>query len=508
MGAEQRTLRAVGTDHRTSAASREPEAPDLSVAIIGAGFAGLGMAIKLKDAERHDFQIFEAASGLGGTWRDNTYPGCACDIPSHLYSYSFEQKPDWTRTFGPWWEILEYLEHCADKYAVRPHIRFDSPVTAAAWDDDARLWRITINDSEEITARILVAGTGPFQRPRYPDVPGLDSFEGPVMHSARWDHDVDLRGKDVAAIGTGASAIQFVPEVAKEAQALHIFQRTPPWVLAKQDMPVSDAWRERFIRSPRLTSAVRNGIYLAAESMGAGFVVDPRLMRVREALAKRFIRKSIADPALREKVTPHYTMGCKRILYSNDYYPALCRDNVHLETDPIERITHDSVVTRSGTSRKVDAIVLGTGFVVDEFLTHVSVRGRDGLALNDAWQKGAEAYYGITVADFPNLFLLVGPNTGLGHNSIVFMIEAQVHYIMKCLDRMDRDGFTSLEVRASEQRLFNERLMDRMGRMVWSSGCQSWYLDQEGRNFTIWPGFTTEYWLRTRRPDPRAFRGR
>jgi cation diffusion facilitator CzcD-associated flavoprotein CzcO len=479
---------------------------EISIAIIGAGFAGLGMAIQLEQRGIHSYTLFEGASRVGGTWRDNTYPGCACDVPSHLYSFSFERNPDWSHNYSPQPEILAYLERCTDKYGVRSHIRFDTWITKARWDDEAKVWCLESSAGERFVADVLVAGTGPLRTPSIPEIPGLDTFPGEVMHSARWSHDYDFAGKRVASVGTGASAIQFVPELAKEVDRLHLFQRTPAWVMPRIDGAFPEAWKARFRKYPALTFGFRNFIYWAAEGLGTGFFVDTRVNRWRERIATKHMASVITDPALREKLTPDYVMGCKRVLFSNDYYPALARDNVEVISSGVERVEGSAVVATDGTRREVDAIVFGTGFAVTEFLAPLEVKGRGGLDLNEAWRDGAEAYYGMTVSGFPNAFILVGPNTGLGHNSIVFMIEAQVHYVIQCIERLRARELASIEVRPAAQRQFNQRIQERLQDVVWNTGgCVSWYLDENGKNVTLWPGYTTEYWLRTRRPQWSAY---
>ena len=479
-------------------------ANDLPIAIVGAGFSGLGMAIALKRAGHHNFTVFEAAQGVGGTWRDNTYPGCACDIPSHLYSYSFERNPNWSRSFSPQPEILKYLEHCTDKYGVRPHIRFGERVTATRWDERDQVWTVKTEAGTTTNARVVVSAPGPLAIPRYPQFEGLQDFERPCFHSARWDHDVDLKGKRVAVIGTGASAIQVIPAIAPEVQQLLVYQRSPAWVIPKPDGPISQRWQAAYRRLPVLTRVQRSAIYGALELLGTGLYLDPRLLRIREAIALRHMKKAIPDPQLRRELTPNYRMGCKRILPSNDFFPAMNRDNVQLITEGVERFTRTGIVTADGIEREVDVVVMCTGFDPRGSLTGFEVVGHDGKTLAEKWQDHTEAYYGIQVAGFPNFFVLVGPNTGLGHNSIVFMVEAQVHYIMQCLDLMRRGDFSNIEVRPAAQREFNDKLQARMNDVVWSSGCNSWYLDETGKNYTLWPGSTVEYWLRTRKVDPRA----
>jgi len=473
--------------------------------IVGSGFSGLGMGIALKKAGRNDFVILEKANRVGGTWRENHYPGCACDVPSHLYSYSFEPYPKWSRMFAEQREILGYLEHCADKYGLRPHLRFGKEVVKATLDEAAALWRVELRDGEVLHARHLVLGIGALHRPAYPNIDGLESFEGKTFHSAEWDHDYDLRDKRVAVIGTGASAIQFVPRIAKDVRKLHVFQRTPPWILPKPDREVSDWEKKLFGIAPITQLLYRYWIYWLWEARAYGFTVDPKVMKLVELMGRLHIRKQIRDPKLRKAVTPNYTPGCKRILLADDYYPALERPNVELVTEPIAKITPRGVLTKDGVEREVDAIIFGTGFKVTEFLSQMEIRGRGGVTIDEAWKDGAEAYLGTTVAGFPNLYLLMGPNTGLGHTSMVFMIESQIEYVLRCMRTLDARGAKLADVKRNAQRLFNDHLRRRLSRTVWATGCHSWYLDQEGRNSTTWPGFTFEFWLRTRRFNPKDY---
>ncbi|TCC56555.1 NAD(P)/FAD-dependent oxidoreductase [Kribbella pittospori] len=476
------------------------------VVIIGAGFAGLCMGIKLRQAGCEDFVILEQAAALGGTWRDNTYPGCACDIPSYLYSFSFEQNPRWTRMFAPWDEILGYLQHCADKYGITPKIRYGAEVTEAAFDEATGRWTVTVNGDETIETQALVTGVGSLHEPKRPDLPGLDSFTGTTFHSAQWDHGHDLRGRNVAVIGTGASAIQFVPRIASEAGQLDVYQRTAPWVMSKPDRAIGPRERRLHERFPAGQRLIRNAIYWGLEGRGVGFAGSPKLMKGLELQAKRHLRKQVPDPDLRARLTPTYQIGCKRILYSNDYYPALSRSNVDLVTTPITRVTPTGVVTADGIERPCDTIVLGTGFDVSANLTRMPILGKDGVDLAEHWKReGIGAHLGITVAGYPNLFLLAGPNTLLGHSSMVFMIEAQVRYVMQALHLLRRRGASYVEVREEAQERFVSGIQAELGDTVWQSGCSSWYLDAAGRNSTIWPEFTVSYWRRTRRLDPADF---
>jgi cation diffusion facilitator CzcD-associated flavoprotein CzcO len=372
-------------------------------------------------------------------------------------------------------------------------------VTAAAFDEPSGTWRIDTAGGDSLSAQVVVSGTGPLRRPSVPDLPGLARFAGRTFHSARWDHSYDLRGKRVAVVGTGASAIQFIPRIAPVVERLHIFQRTPPWIVPKLDRPFSEREKRVFERIPAVERLYRYFLYWAMESRGMGFVVEPRILHFLERLAHRHIRAAIPDPELRRIVTPSYRMGCKRILISDDYYPALTRPNVDVVTSGIAEIEEHAVVTRDGVARPVDAILFGTGFDVAGSLAPMRVYGLGGRELSAAWQGGAEAYYGLAVSGFPNFFLLLGPNSGLGHNSIIFMVEAQVHYIMECIRRLYERRLLYLDVLPRAQRELNERLQESMKRTIWMTGCQSWYLDERGRNFTLWPGFTVAYWLRTRR---------
>jgi cation diffusion facilitator CzcD-associated flavoprotein CzcO len=477
--------------------SERPEHPE--IVVIGSGFAGLGMAIQLKQAGFDDFLILEKNSDLGGTWRDNRYPGCACDVPSHMYSFSFELNPGWSRMFAPQREIWDYMRRCVDKYGIEPHLRYDSAVEALEWDDDARHWQVTTVDGTRYTPKAVVSGIGALHVPSYPDLRGLERFTGTTFHSAEWDHSFDLAGKRVAVIGTGASAIQFVPRIATQVGRLHVFQRSAPWIQPKPDFPFPAAVR-RALALPGGARAFRNGLYWMLEARAGGFAIDPRLSAPMEALARRHIARQVTDPELRAKVTPDYTVGCKRVLLSSDYYPALARPNVDLITDGIAEVTETGIVTADGTEYPVDAIIFGTGFKVTEALTEQRIIGRGGLKIQDAWADGIEAHRGITVPGFPNFFMLLGPNTGLGHNSVVFMIESQIQHVLSCLRWLSKERGRTIEPKATAVRRFNDRIQRRLRRAVWNEGgCQSWYLDENGVNRTLWPGFTFEYWATTRR---------
>jgi cation diffusion facilitator CzcD-associated flavoprotein CzcO len=478
----------------------------LKLAIIGSGFAGLGMAIQLKKAGYQDFAILEKDEDLGGTWRDNRYPGCACDVPSHMYSYSYELNPDWSRMFAPQEEIWAYLRRCADKYGLGPHIRFGSAVEALEWDDEARHWRVTLTDGTVLTPKAVVSGIGALHVPSLPAIPGAERFTGTAFHSARWDHSCDLAGKRVAVIGTGASAIQFVPKVASEAASLRVFQRTPPWIQPKPDVVLPGWTRGVFRKVPGAQRTFRNAIYWLLETRAAGFTIDPKLMAPQEKAARAHIARQVKDPALRAKLTPDYTIGCKRILLSSDYYPALAEPHVDVVTEAITEITETGLVTADGTAHDVDVIIYGTGFKVTDALAEQRIVGRGGQKIQDAWADGIEAHHGITIAGFPNLFMLLGPNTGLGHNSVVFMIESQVQHVLSCLRLLSEEKAEVIEVRPGAQRRSNDRVQRRLRKAVWNEGgCKSWYLDDKGVNRTLWPGFTFEYWARVRRARRRDY---
>lgn len=476
----------------------------LDVAIIGAGFSGLCMAIKLKEAGRTNFKVFEKASDIGGTWFLNRYPGCACDVPSHLYSFSFEQNPNWSRAYSPAGEIWRYQKTTAEKHGIMPFIRCNAEVARAEYDELAQVWRLTLADGETFTARALVAGAGILHVPLYPEIKGASSFAGKVMHTADWDDSYDLAGKRVAVIGTGASAVQLVPGIADKVAHLNLYQRTPGWVIPRMDYAFDEKSKRRFARFPGLQRLFRNAIYLRAESLAYGFTRSPKMIAKFQKLAEAYLAKAIPDPTLRARLTPNFPIGCKRVLISDDFYPALQRENVDVITDAVAEITPKGVVTADGKVREVDAILYATGFRVTDWLSHVDIRGRGGRKLIDDWRDGASAYYGVVVNGYPNMFLLLGPNTGLGHNSVVFMIEAQVRYAMDCL-KMLWKGAGALEVKADVQAAFNATLHEKMKSTVWMSGCKSWYLNPNGTNSTIWPYFTVTYWRKTRSAKRRDF---
>jgi cation diffusion facilitator CzcD-associated flavoprotein CzcO len=471
------------------------------VAIVGTGFAGLGMAVRLKQAGIEDFVVLERADDIGGTWRDNTYPGCQCDVPSHLYSFSFLPNSEWSRTFSRQPEIWAYLRRCADDFHVTPHIRFAHELIEAAWDDERQEWRIQTSRGQ-LTAQVLVTGMGALSDPSVPQLEGLDGFRGTVFHSAAWDHDHDLSGERVAVIGTGASTIQFLPQIQPRVGRLHLYQRTPPWILPHPDRAVTSLEHRVYRRFPAAQRLARGAIYWGRETFVLGFR-NVRAMRLPGRIARSHLFRQVRDADLRAKLTPDYTIGCKRILISDDYYPALTQPNVEVVTAPIREVRASSIVDGDGVEREVDTIIFGTGFHVTDMSAGERIRGRGGALLADTWAGSPQAHRGTTIAAFPNLFMLVGPNTGLGHTSMVFMIESQVAYVMESLKFMERAGMATVEVRPEAQADFNERVQREMRGTVWTSGgCASWYLDRAGKNTTLWPGFTWRFRRQTRRFDP------
>lgn len=469
--------------------------------VVGAGFSGLAASIKLAE-RRVGHVVLERGDGIGGTWRDNTYPGCRCDIPSHLYCFSFAPNPDWSETFAGQAEIKAYLDDVAVRFGVAQRTRFGVEVQHAAWDDDAGVWRLATSEGER-TTDLLVLGTGPLSEPALPDIAGLDGFAGPVVHSARWDPTVDLDDRRVAVIGTGASAVQLVPHVQRRAREVVLFQRTPAWVLPHRNRPIGRREREQLRRHPARQRARRAGLYLGSEILGAMLTRRPSSLRLIERAALAHLAAQVHDPDKRRRLTPGYLPGCKRLLPSNDYYPAVDQPNVKLVTEAIDRIEPTAVVTGSGAREPADVIVAATGFHVTDNPMMALVRGRHGTTLAEHWAAtGMQAHLGTTVPGFPNLFMLAGPNTGVGHTSLVIMIEAQVRYLMGCLDELDRRRATRVEVRADAAAAFNAEVQTRMARTVWKvGGCGSWYLDDQGRNTTLWPDLARRFVRRTRRFD-------
>ncbi len=473
----------------------------LSVLIIGSGFGGLGMAIQLQKAGINDFLLLEKAAEVGGTWRDNSYPGAACDVPSHLYSFSFEPKTNWSRKFAPQAEIHGYMLDCVAKYQLRSRIRCNAEVATAAFDEAAALWRVTLSNGEALSAQVLISACGQLNQPAYPALPGIERFEGEAFHSARWRHDVDLIGKRVAVIGTGASAIQFVPKIQPSVAQLQLFQRSPAYVLAKPDRTYRPWELALMQRMPWLQQIDRGLKYLHHEVRGLAFISMPWLMKLFRFSFDRHLNKQVSDPHLRAQLQPDYPMGCKRILISNDYFPALAQPNVTVVSEAISRVSETAIITADGREHPCDVLIYGTGFAATDFLAPMHITGLGGQELNQAWRDGAEAYKGISVSGFPNLFILYGPNTNLGHNSIIYMLESQFRYVLGCLDLLREQGLRYLDVRAPVQQRFNQQIQASSHRTIWEQGCSSWYKTASGKSTNNWPGYTFTYRLQTRAPE-------
>jgi len=475
---------------------REAAAP-LKVAIIGAGVAGICQAIKLQEAGI-DYTIYEKAGDIGGTWRDNTYPGCSCDVPLHLYQYSFEMSPEWRNKFADHKQIKAYLDGVVEKYGLSPKIKLNTPVRAAAFDEASGMWKITLEAGAETEANILVAGTGQLNRPQMPNIPGTEDFRGDAWHSARWNHDVDIRGKKMAVIGNGASAIQFVPEIAKEAGKVTIFQRSASWVLPRPERQFFEWEKNLYRRFPWLMWIQRTRMWLNGEQLLLSF------RHMGWALRKAHRKEAethVADEAKRAKLEPDYDPGCKRVLFSNDWWPAMGRDNVEIETAGIERVTETGIRTRDGKDHDVDIIVYGTGFDTTHFLGPIDVKGLGGRDLREEWQKGAAAHLGIGVSGYPNFYLLYGPNTNLGHNSIIYMIECQTAYVTQIARRLRDDALAYVDVRPSAQAEWDRGVQEDNANSVFAAGCTSWYKTEDGRITNNWPNSTLTYKRRTKRVD-------
>lgn len=475
--------------------------PEFDVVVIGSGFAGLCTAVKLREAGFDNFIVLEKEREAGGTWWANSYPGCAVDVPSHLYSFSFAQNADWTRAFARQDELLAYTRGIISGYDLTRHLRVATAFQDADFIEEGGYWRIRTS-AGELTAKCIVGATGALNRPSVPALPGLDNFRGKVFHSSAWDHGFDLRGQRVAVVGTGASAIQFVPEIVGQVAQLDLYQRTAPWILPRPDRAITLAERRLRAHVPALQRLYRALVYTQYESRALLYVHFPALLRAAQWLALRHMHRQVNDPALRRKLTPDYRLGCKRVLLMNTYYPALARPNLTLVTEPITAVTAGGVVA-GGQEREVDAIIFGTGFDVEHALHAARVRGRGGKVL---FAQDLEAYKGCAVAGFPNYFLITGPNTGLGHNSMIYMIESGVRYVVDALRTIRDARLHSVEVKEEAQRAYNAGLQRRMRGTVWSTGCKSWYLDQSGRNYTLWPGFTFTYRRLTRRFDIANYR--
>jgi len=480
------------------------------VAIIGSGFSGLCLGIRLKQAGFDSFTILEKADRLGGTWRENTYPGAACDLMSFAYCFSFEQKADWSRKWAPQDEILEYMDHCAEKYGILPHLRFGTEVVGARFDEEAGVWRIRTaqggGEGSELEAEVLVSGVGQLHRPLVPKIPGLDLFDGDLFHSAEWKHDVDLVGKRIGVVGNGASAIQFVPEIAGDAEHLTVFQRSANWMVPRGDREYTEREKELFTRHRWLARLYRWMIWARQELMFPLFLGNEFLAGSWRKYALDNMRAHIEDRELREALTPDYPVGGKRVLIHDTYYPALARENVDVVTSAVEAADEGGVHTADGVTHALDVLIMATGFDSTSFLAPMEIEGLDGRILEKEWEDGSEAYLGLSVSGFPNLFMMYGPNTNLGHNSIIFMIECQANYILQCVQSIADRGLRYLNLRPGPMRVFNERLRRDLARTAWARTERSWYKTASGKITNNWSGTTTRYWRETRRVDFDAYR--
>jgi cation diffusion facilitator CzcD-associated flavoprotein CzcO len=470
------------------------------VIIIGAGFGGIGMATQLLRSGVSDFLVLEKSADVGGVWQANRYPGAACDVPSHLYSFSFAPNPNWSRRFAPQAEILRYLQATASTMGVLPHVRLNTEVTGARWLEDLALWEVTLTHGEIVRCRVLVSAVGQLSRPLVPSIPGQDQLGVPQFHSAQWDASVNLKGKTVAVVGTGASAIQLIPELAKVAKRLLVFQRTPAYVIPRPDGPLAASTKARFARWPWLQRLYRWGIYWQYELRGLGFT---RFAFLLEWLGKRqfegLLRQQVSDPPLRQALTPHYAIGCKRVLMSNDYFTALAQPQVQLVQQAVQAMEKGVLKAADGQTYPVDAVVYCTGFAATSLLAPLNIRGVGGCDLHARWQQqGAAAYLGLSVPGFPNFFMLYGPNTNLGHNSILVMLEAQIDHVLRCVAQLRGNGAKTMELREQVLQKFHASMRQRFAHTVFAAGCQSWYLDKDGYSPTNWPGFTVSYCLRAR----------
>ena len=490
----------------TEVISQSQNLTKTKIVIIGAGFGGLAMAIRLKQANLNDFIILEKADQVGGTWRENQYPGAACDVQSHMYSLSFAAKSDWSKRYAEAPEIFEYIQDLIQKFQLDHHIQFKQNVQSIRYDEHALHWTVGLSNGQNIESQFVIFASGPLHVAQIPKIKGIEKFKGEVFHSSEWQHDYDLNGKQVASIGTGGSAIQYIPEIAPQVKQLYVFQRTAAWVIPRDERRYGRLDQHLFARMDWFRQLHRARLYWSNESRVIP-IMKPKLMKFGQILAEAFIKFQIKDPQLAQKLTPDYVMGCKRILISNKYYPTFNRANVELITDAIQEVTEDSIITRDGQERKIDCLIYGTGFITDPriYLKSFNCFGLGGLELKQAWQAGAESYYGICTKHFPNLFQLLGPNTVLGHNSVIFMIEAQVNYIIQLIKLVNTSSARAVVVRDEVQDQFNVRVQQQLKGTVWQSGCVSWYQQDGGKNFALWPTYTWKYWLETRTLNPKDY---
>lgn len=477
------------------------------VAIIGAGFGGLAMAIRLLQRNIHNFVILEKSNEVGGTWRENQYPGAACDVQSHLYSLSFAPKTDWSKRYAEAPEIFQYIQDVVQQFNLREYCQFNSEVVHTEYHEKDCVWYVALKDGRQLSCQYLVFASGPLHVPQIPHIKGIEKFQGKVFHSSQWDHQYDLNGKVVASIGTGGSAIQYIPEIAPQVKQLYVMQRTAAWVIPRDERKYLNIEKKLFKQADWFRKLHRARLYWSNESRAIP-IMQPSVMKYTQKLAEAFIRFQVKDKQLAQKLTPDYIMGCKRILVSNKYFPTFNRDNVELVTDAIQELTADSIITKDGKMRKIDCLIYGTGFITDPriYLQPFSCIGEHGVELKQAWKDGAESYYGISHKGFPNLFQLLGPNTVLAHNSVIFMIESQVDYILQMMDLVAQSQSNAIVVKDQVQDQFNHDVQDMLNNTVWQSGCVSWYQQDGGKNFALWPTYTWKYWLKTKSLHPSDFR--
>ena len=477
------------------------------VAIIGAGFGGLAMAIRLLQRNIHNFVILEKSNEVGGTWRENQYPGAACDVQSHLYSLSFAPKTDWSKRYAEAPEIFQYIQDVVQQFNLREYCQFNSEVVHTEYHEKDCVWHVALKDGRQLSCQYLVFASGPLHVPQIPHIKGIEKFQGKVFHSSQWDHQYDLNGKVVAFIGTGGSAIQYIPEIAPQVKQLYVMQRTAAWVIPRDERKYLNIEKKLFKQADWFRKLHRARLYWSNESRAIP-IMQPSVMKYTQKLAEAFIRFQVKDKQLAQKLTPDYIMGCKRILVSNKYFPTFNRDNVELVTDAIQELTADSIITKDGKMRKIDCLIYGTGFITDPriYLQPFSCIGEHGVELKQAWKDGAESYYGISHKGFPNLFQLLGPNTVLAHNSVIFMIESQVDYILQMMDLVAQSQSNAIVVKDQVQDQFNHDVQDMLNNTVWQSGCVSWYQQDGGKNFALWPTYTWKYWLKTKSLHPSDFR--
>ena len=490
----------------TTTSSTAKHAPTSSItkidtAIIGTGFSGIGMGVSLLKQGLTDFTIFEKADSLGGTWRDNNYPGCACDVQSHLYSFSFAPNPNWSRAFAPQPEIKRYLEDVSAEYGLKQHLKYGHELVAANYQTEEKCWHLRFRNGRIVEANKLISAIGALHIPNRPEIKGAETFAGDMFHSAEWQQDVDLTGKRVAVIGTGASAIQFVPAIVQKVKSITVFQRSPAWVIPKPDREIGSLEKKLYNSFSSLMSLQRGRTWLQLETRAIAFNYARNVLKLLEARAKRYIRSQVKDPAKAEALTPDYRIGCKRILISNDFYSAMNRNHVSIETDAISEITEKGIIDANGNLHEVDVIILGTGFKTLDAIKDLHVANGEGTTLAETWKNGAHCHLGTMVSGFPNFFLLLGPNTGLGHSSQVFMIESQINYVSDAIKKMKKMDVASVDVRPSVQAAFIDKIQASMKRTIWTTGCDSWYLDANGKNWTTWPGFTFAFRWMTRKFD-------